>query len=40
MAKKSMIEREKRRQALVDKYATKRAELNLVGNLFLTILTS
>ena len=27
MAKKSMIEREKRRQALVDKYATKRAEL-------------
>jgi len=27
MAKKSMIEREKKRQALVDKYADKRAEL-------------
>ena len=27
MAKKSMIEREKKRQALVDRYAAKRAEL-------------
>jgi small subunit ribosomal protein S14 len=27
MAKKSMIEREKKRQALVDKYAARRAEL-------------
>ncbi|SPJ25010.1 30S ribosomal protein S14 [Palleronia abyssalis] len=27
MAKKAMIEREKKRQALVDKYAAKRAEL-------------
>ena len=30
MAKKSMIEREKKRQALVDKYATKRAELKAI----------
>ncbi|SDD60189.1 small subunit ribosomal protein S14 [Paracoccus isoporae] len=28
MAKKSMIEREKKRQRLVEKYAAKRAELN------------
>ncbi|MEO9827165.1 MAG: 30S ribosomal protein S14 [Paracoccaceae bacterium] len=30
MAKKSMIEREKKRQALVDKYAAKRAELKAI----------
>ncbi|MAY31621.1 MAG: 30S ribosomal protein S14 [Donghicola eburneus] len=32
MAKKSMIEREKKRQALVDKYATKRAALKEIAN--------
>jgi small subunit ribosomal protein S14 len=31
MAKKSMIEREKKRQALVDKYATKRAALKEIA---------
>ena len=31
MAKKAMIEREKKRQALVDKYAAKRAELKQRG---------
>jgi small subunit ribosomal protein S14 len=31
MAKVSMINREKRRQALVDKYATKRAELKAIA---------
>jgi small subunit ribosomal protein S14 len=31
MAKTSMIEREKKRQALVDKYAAKRAELKAVA---------
>ncbi len=30
MAKKAMIEREKKRQALVDKYATKRAALKKI----------
>ena len=32
MAKKAMIEREKKRQALVDKYAAKRAELKAIVN--------
>ena len=32
MAKKSMIEREKRRQKLVDQYATKRAALKVIIN--------
>ena len=32
MAKKSMIEREKKRQKLVDKYAAKRAELKAIVN--------
>ncbi|MEE3316685.1 MAG: 30S ribosomal protein S14 [Pseudomonadota bacterium] len=32
MAKKSMIEREKKRQALVEKYATKRAALKEIAN--------
>ncbi|MCX7302605.1 MAG: 30S ribosomal protein S14 [Rhodobacterales bacterium] len=32
MAKKSMIEREKKRQALVDQYATKRAALKAIVN--------
>jgi len=32
MAKKSMIEREKKRQRLVEKYAAKRAELKDVAN--------
>ncbi len=32
MAKKSMIEREKKRQALVDKFAAKRAALKAVAN--------
>ncbi|EEX14155.1 MAG: 30S ribosomal protein S14 [Salipiger thiooxidans] len=32
MAKKSMIEREKKRQALVEKYAAKRAELKEIAN--------
>ena len=32
MAKKSMIEREKKRQALVDKYAAKRAALKAIAN--------
>jgi len=32
MAKVSMINREKRRQALVDKYATKRAELKAIAS--------
>ena len=32
MAKKAMIEREKKRQALVDKYAAKRAALKEVAN--------
>lgn len=32
MAKKSMIEREKKRQALVDKYATKRAALKAIAS--------
>ncbi|WP_370159363.1 30S ribosomal protein S14 [Salipiger bermudensis] len=31
MAKKSMIEREKKRQALVEKYAAKRAELKEIA---------
>jgi len=31
MAKKSMIEREKKRQALAEKYAAKRAELNEIA---------
>ncbi len=33
MAKKSMIARDKKRIALIEKYATKRAELKEVGNL-------
>ena len=32
MAKKAMIEREKKRQALVEKYAAKRAELKEIAN--------
>ena len=32
MAKKSMIEREKKRQKLVDQYAAKRAELKVIAN--------
>ena len=32
MAKKSMIEREKKRQALVDKFAGKRAALKAIAN--------
>ena len=32
MAKKAMIEREKKRQALVDKYATKRSALKEIAN--------
>ena len=32
MAKKSMIEREKKRQALVDQYAAKRAALKAVAS--------
>ena len=32
MAKKAMIEREKKRQALVDKYAAKRAALKEIAN--------
>ncbi len=32
MAKKSMIEREKKRQRLVEKYAAKRAELKEIAN--------
>ena len=32
MAKKSMIEREKKRQKLVEKYATKRAALKEIAN--------
>ncbi len=32
MAKKSMIEREKKRQALVDKFASKRAALKAIVN--------
>jgi small subunit ribosomal protein S14 len=32
MAKKSMIEREKKRQALVDQYATRRAALKAIVN--------
>jgi small subunit ribosomal protein S14 len=32
MAKKAMIEREKKRQALVEKYATKRAALKVIVN--------
>ncbi|MCR8550949.1 30S ribosomal protein S14 [Salipiger sp. P9] len=32
MAKKSMIEREKKRQALVEKYAAKRAALKEIAN--------
>ncbi|WP_417722170.1 30S ribosomal protein S14 [Salipiger sp.] len=32
MAKKSMIEREKKRQALVEKYAAKRAALKVIAN--------
>ncbi|GGC18522.1 MAG: 30S ribosomal protein S14 [Pelagibaca sp.] len=32
MAKKAMIEREKKRQALVEKYAAKRAELKAIAN--------
>jgi small subunit ribosomal protein S14 len=32
MAKKSMVEREKKRQALVDRYAAKRAALKAVAN--------
>ena len=32
MAKKAMIEREKKRQQLVDKYATKRAALKEIAN--------
>ncbi len=32
MAKKAMIEREKKRQALVDKFATKRAALKEIAN--------
>lgn len=32
MAKKSMIEREKKRQKMVDKYAKKRAELKAKGD--------
>lgn len=32
MAKKSMIEREKKRQALVDKFADKRAALKAIVN--------
>ena len=32
MAKKAMIEREKKRQKLVDKFATKRAELQAIAS--------
>ena len=32
MAKKSMIEREKKRQKLVDQYASKRAALKVIAN--------
>jgi small subunit ribosomal protein S14 len=32
MAKKAMIEREKKRQKLVDKFATKRAELKAIAS--------
>jgi len=32
MAKKAMVEREKKRQALVDKYAAKRAALKVIAN--------
>ena len=32
MAKKSMVEREKKRQKLVDQYATKRAALKEIAN--------
>ncbi|MGR3554181.1 30S ribosomal protein S14 [Paracoccus sp. (in: a-proteobacteria)] len=32
MAKKAMIEREKKRQALVEQYAAKRAELKAIAN--------
>ena len=32
MAKKAMIEREKKRQKLVEKYATKRAALKAIAN--------
>ncbi|WP_121631233.1 30S ribosomal protein S14 [Tropicibacter alexandrii] len=32
MAKKSMVEREKKRQRLVEKYAAKRAELKEIAN--------
>jgi small subunit ribosomal protein S14 len=32
MAKKAMIEREKKRQKLVDQYAAKRAELKAIAN--------
>lgn len=32
MAKKAMIEREKKRQKLVEKYAAKRAELKAIAN--------
>ena len=32
MAKKAMIEREKKRQALVERYAAKRAELKEIAN--------
>ncbi len=32
MAKKSMVEREKKRQALVEKYAAKRAALKVIAN--------
>ena len=32
MAKKSMVEREKKRQKLVDKYATKRAALKVIAS--------
>ncbi|MBM2323548.1 MULTISPECIES: 30S ribosomal protein S14 [Marivita] len=32
MAKKAMIEREKKRQKLVEKYAAKRAELKTIAN--------
>ena len=33
MAKKSMIARDKKRQAMIQKYATKRAELKEMGDL-------
>jgi small subunit ribosomal protein S14 len=33
MAKKSMIARDKKRQAMIDKYAEKRAELKELGDL-------